>query len=45
MQVGNPTPLEGPLHRADTSERRLWHVTDITAELDDPGRSPRVSPA
>src|SRR6185437_3038752 len=40
VQVGNPTYLEGRLRRADTSERRLWHVTDITAEPDDPGRSP-----
>jgi phage terminase large subunit len=27
VQAGNPTHLEGPLWRACTSERRLWHVT------------------
>ena len=30
--AGNPTHLEGPLWRACTSERRLWHVTEITAD-------------
>ena len=28
--------------RACTSERRLWHVTEITADPDDPKRTPRV---
>ncbi len=44
VQAGNPTHLEGPLYRACTSERRLWHVTEITADPDDPRRSTRVSP-
>lgn len=43
VQAGNPTHLEGPLYRASTSERRLWHVTEITADPDDPKRTPRVS--
>jgi phage terminase large subunit len=42
VQAGNPTHLEGPLYRACTSERRLWHVTEITADPDDPRRSTRV---
>lgn len=43
LQAGNPSMLEGPLYRASTSERRLWHVTEITGDPDDPKRSPRVS--
>ncbi|HEV2674135.1 MAG TPA: hypothetical protein VGV37_06295 [Aliidongia sp.] len=43
VQAGNPTNLEGPLYRASTVERRLWHVTHITADPDDPKRTPRVS--
>jgi hypothetical protein len=42
VQAGNPTHLEGPLWRACTSERRLWHVTEITADPDDPRRATRV---
>jgi phage terminase large subunit len=42
VQAGNPTHLEGPLYRACTSERRLWHVTEITADPDDLRRSTRV---
>ena len=42
VQAGNPTHLEGPLYRACTSERRLWHVTEITADPDDKRRSTRV---
>jgi hypothetical protein len=41
--AGNPTHLEGPLYRACTQERHLWHVTEITGDPDDPKRSPRVS--
>jgi hypothetical protein len=44
VQAGNPTHLEGPLYRACTSERRLWHVTEITADPDDVRRSTRVRP-
>jgi hypothetical protein len=42
VQAGNPTHLEGPLWRACTSERSLWHVTEISADPDDPNRSTRV---
>jgi hypothetical protein len=41
--AGNPYMLEGPLYRACTSERKLWHLTEITADPDDPKRTPRVS--
>ena len=41
--AGNPTHLEGPLYRSCTSERDLWHVTEITSDPDDPMRTPRVS--
>lgn len=42
IQAGNPTHLEGPLYRACTVERRLWHVVEITSDPDDPKRTPRV---
>lgn len=42
LQAGNPTHLEGPLYRACTSERALWHLAEITADPDDPKRTPRV---
>jgi hypothetical protein len=42
VQAGNPTHLEGPLYRACTSESALWHVTEITADPEDPRRSSRV---
>ena len=41
--AGNPTHLEGPLYRATTTERHMWHVTEITSDPDDPKRTPRVS--
>lgn len=42
--AGNPTHLEGPLFRAcKTAEKKLWHIVEITADPDDPKRSPRVS--
>jgi hypothetical protein len=43
VQAGNATHLEGPLYRAVTTERRLWHVTEVTGDPDDPKRSCRVS--
>lgn len=43
VQAGNPTHLEGPLYRACTNERHLWHVIEITGDPDNPKRSPRVS--
>ena len=42
VQAGNPTHLEGPLWRACTTERRLWHITEISADPDDPKRATRV---
>lgn len=44
IQAGNPTHLEGPLYRACTSEKNLWHVVEITSDPDNPKRSPRVKP-
>ncbi len=44
VQAGNPTHLEGPLFDACTKDRRLWHVTEISADPDDPKRSQRVNP-
>ncbi|HQT65365.1 MAG TPA: hypothetical protein PLO16_12715 [Acidocella sp.] len=41
--AGNPTHLSGPLYRAATSERRLWHFVHITGDPADPKRSPRIS--
>ena len=41
--AGNPTHLEGPLYRASTQERSLWWLIEITADPDDPLRTPRVS--
>lgn len=43
VQAGNPTRLEGPLYRACTVARNLWYVVEITADPDDPRRTPRVS--
>lgn len=43
IMAGNPTHLEGPLYRAATSERHLWHVTEITSDPDSVKRSTRVS--
>lgn len=43
LQGGNPTMLEGPLYRACTTERHLWHLVTITGDPDDPDRSPRIS--
>ncbi len=43
VQAGNPTRLGGPLYRACTVARNLWKVIEITADPDDPKRTPRVS--
>lgn len=43
LMAGNPTHLEGPLYRACSAEAHLWHVVEVTADPDDPKRSPRVS--
>lgn len=43
VQAGNPSKLDGPLYRAAVMARHLWHVIEITADPDDPKRTPRVS--
>lgn len=43
LMAGNPTHTDGPLYRACTSERHLWHVTEISSDPDNPKRTPRVS--
>lgn len=43
VQAGNPTHLEGPLYRACTIERRLWHIIEINGDPDNPKRAKRVS--
>lgn len=43
LQSGNPTHLSGPLYRAATTERRMWHLIIITGDPDDPQRSRRQS--
>lgn len=43
LMAGNPTHLEGPLYRAATRERDMWFLVSITADPDDPNRTPRVS--
>lgn len=40
--AGNPTHTTGPLYRACTIDRALWYVITITADPDDPKRTPRV---
>ncbi|HXE05220.1 MAG TPA: hypothetical protein VN579_04475 [Bryobacteraceae bacterium] len=40
--AGNPTHLSGPLYRACTAEKHLWHVVQITGDPDDPKRAKRV---
>jgi hypothetical protein len=43
VQAGNPVMLAGPLYRACTSARKLWEVITMTADPDNPKRTPRVS--
>lgn len=43
VQAGNPTRRRGPLWRAATTARDLWKLITITADPDDPNRTPRVS--
>lgn len=43
VQAGNPTRVEGPLYHACTTARNMWKVIEITADPDDPNRTPRVS--
>lgn len=43
VMAGNPTTLAGPLYRASTTERHLWHLIEITGDPEDPNRCKRVS--
>ncbi len=43
VQAGNPTTLNGPLHRASTTDRNQWYVIEITSDPESPNRTPRVS--
>lgn len=43
VQAGNPLRLSGALHDAVTVERGLWRTWKVTADPDDPLRTPRVS--
>lgn len=47
VQAGNPTHLSGPLYRASKSRIGIdldgrWYVVEITADPDDPKRTPRI---
>jgi len=44
-QAGNPTSLDGLLYDSTVSDRAKWSVIEITADPDDPKRTPRVSAA
>lgn len=43
VMAGNPTHTDGPLYAAATNQRHLWYLINITADPDDPQRTPRVS--
>lgn len=43
LQAGNTTSQLGALYAAANVQRHLWHVITITADPDDPNRTPRVS--
>lgn len=43
IQAGNPTSTSGLLHESCTKASESWHVITITADPDDPKRTPRVS--
>lgn len=40
--AGNPTSTTGLLYHVATQEREMWSVVTITADPDDPRRTPRV---
>jgi phage terminase large subunit len=42
VQSGNPTHVDGPLHRACTTDRTFWKVVTVNGDPDDPKRSPRI---
>ena len=41
--AGNPTSVNGLLYDVCTRDRDNWHVITVTADPDDPKRTPRVS--
>jgi phage terminase large subunit len=43
VQAGNPIKRAGPLWHASSRARKLWKLIEITADPDDPKRTPRVS--
>lgn len=43
IQAGNPTSTSGLLHESCTKAAEQWDVITITADPDDPKRTPRVS--
>lgn len=43
VQAGNPIKKSGPLWIASSSGRKYWYVVAITADPEDPKRTPRVS--
>lgn len=46
LGAGNPTNTTGPLHRACTTDRKLWFVMTVTGDPDNPKawvHSPRVA--
>ena len=43
VQAGNPIKRSGPLWRASSSARKHWRLIEISADPDDPMRTPRVS--
>jgi hypothetical protein len=43
VQAGNPSKRSGPLYHAVMDRTRRWKVITITADPDDPNRTPRVS--
>lgn len=43
VQAGNPLNRAGALFHATNTARNLWFVVEITADPDDPDRTPRVS--
>lgn len=44
-QAGNPTSLDGLLYESSVTNRKDWTVVEITADPDDPKRTPRVDAA
>ena len=43
VQAGNPTSTSGLLYQSCNSHRALWSIVTVTADPDDPNRTPRVS--